>query len=784
MSSLLFKLLMGKGGGGGGGPTPTLNLDLTSSLDSKITFTRAGTRNYINNGVLTALATGTPAFESWDGMSRGMAIEPAFTNLLTYSNDFANAAWVYTGSTTAVAGDSGSGVMSQLSMVAATATSNYHQIKRISASLTAGSRHTWQGYIKASAGSTNYSAYLRMSNQYNNAGLFCAFRLDGNEGFFPVQDLTMVTDGVFGYRKLTGGVYHVWLTGTWVSTGVKELIAGVTANANTVTRNYAGAVTDKVQVYGFSLVNTSAPTGYVETVASTASQAAESAVFNDTAWLTTAQGTFIVEHDCWSGPIVGSGANTVLAATTPGKTAIAWSGVTSDTVVNGGSAASGSQPAFSGSDVRLLATTGATNAGHIKAIKFYPTRLSVAELQALTAPTVVSTAQPGVLRTVSVDNRLPAENNVTTGTALTFKSRYRLKLGAHACSELRLDFPNIQWAGKAAVGNALNVTSVALERVTDVAESVPVKVLGSRSFTIADGANTTVVSDALVPSDFTGLTEFPANTEFWVRLEGSVSTAGHIVVGCRQVETDAFAKLYNPATVTYSPVDGVGPMALLTGTNVSDLTQGYCPILVGKFSSGDPKTIFVAGDSIIEGTGSLGRTGTFIKLAAVDLGVPQLEMSRGGESQVTAAPGSATWTPYMKYARVLVDEFGTNNVNAVMDFFTYWNPAKKTYGMDKIVRVGLFPRTNSSDSYATEANQTVSRAYPLAFPDLANIEWLKYGAINYNVDPQSVRGVDKAKWISNGTAFYGTPDGTHQSNASNDLLKAEFQPILAAITVS
>lgn len=785
MSSLLFKLLVGKGGGGGGGPTPTLNLDLTSSLDSKITFTRAGTRNYINNGVLTSLATGQPAFESWDGVSRGLALEPAFTNLLTYSNDFANAAWVYTGASTAVAGDAGSGVMTQLNLVASTATTSGHQIKRTSASIAAGTRQTWQGFVKIPAGATNFSCFLRMSNRYNNNGLRCFFKLDGNDGFLPIQDLTVVTDGVFSYRKLSGGVYQIALTGTWVITGEKELVCGITANTATDTKSYTAPITDAVQVYGFALTTTDSAVGYVATVGSTAAQAAESAIFNDTSWLTTAQGTFVIEHDCWTGPLIGSGANSVIGATAPGKTAIAWSGATSDTVVNAGATTVGVQPTFSGSDIRLLATSGAGTAGHIKGVKFYNTRLSVAELQALTAPTVVSKAQPGVLRTVSVDNRLPAQSAVTVGTALTFKSRFRVKLGGHACSELRLDFPNIQWGGLTPIGNSLQIASVALERVTGVVEFVPVYVGGVRSFTVSADAATTIISDAILPGAFTGLTEFPADTEFWVRVEGSVSTAGHTIVTSRHNSTGSFLKLYDPATVSYSAIDGTGPIAYVSGSPVGDLTQGYCPILVGKFVSGDPKTIFVVGDSIIEGVGSLGATGTFVKLAAVNLGMPMLEMSSGGKTQTQASNGAATWTPYLKYARVLIDELGTNDTNGILSFFSYWHPAKAVYNYDSIVRLGLFPRSTSSNSFINEANQTIARPYPSAFPELANSEWLKYEFIQQNIDPQSVRGTDKGKWITNGTTFYSTVDGTHQSVYANDvLLLNEVQPLLNAITVT
>jgi hypothetical protein len=769
---------------GGDIPAPAMNIDLTSSLDSKITFTRAGSRNYINAGVLTALASSNvPAFESWDGVNRGMAIEPGFTNLLTYSADFTQAAWSKDGGSVA-AGDVGPGsVMTQLYAYTATATSNNHRLHRVINGQSAGLTQTLSCFVKMGASSNTYSIYIRIANEWNNNGANYHFRLDGNEGFYTALDTNMSAI-TYGYRKLSGSVYQVWLTGTWGATGNKELSIGTSANSAPAGKNYLATATDKFQVFGVQLATVNGPAGYVATGVATASQAAESAVFNDTAWLaSTAQGTFVIEHDCWSGPLIGSGANTVLSATVPGKTAIAWDGATSDVVNNGGATTAGGLPTFSGSDVRLLSTSGASNTGHIKSIRFYSTRLRVADQQTLTAKSLVSTAAPNTLRTVSVNNRLPAALNTTSGSNLTFTSRFKVKLGGAACSELRLDFPNIDFAGVTSVGNAISIESCALERETGVAEYAPVYVGGSRSFTVANDSATTVVSDAILPTAFTGLTEFPANAVFWVRIRGSVTTVGHKIPASRfSVETGAFAKIHASGT-NYSPVDGTGLVTFVSGTDVGSATQGYCPILVGKFVSGDPKTVFVVGDSIVEGTGTLTGTGTFTRLAADSSGVPQLEMSKGGTAQNDLETNAPLWTPYLKYARVMVDEMGTNNGNAVLSFFRYWKEAKSVHGYDKMTKVGLFPRASSTDSFVTEANQTVVRVYPSGM-DLQMVDLLKYAAIDYNLDPQAVRGTDKAKWLTNGTAFYTTSDGTHQSAAGNALLATEFQTFLDAITVT
>ena len=76
---------------------PALHLDfLTNTLDDRITFTRASTAAYWDaDGVMQFAATDTARFDHHPvtGARRGLLVEGAGTNLLTYSQDFTNAAW-------------------------------------------------------------------------------------------------------------------------------------------------------------------------------------------------------------------------------------------------------------------------------------------------------------------------------------------------------------------------------------------------------------------------------------------------------------------------------------------------------------------------------------------------------------------------------------------------------------------------------------------------------------------------------------------------------------------
>jgi len=82
------------------------------------------------------------------------------------------------------------------------------------------------------------------------------------------------------------------------------------------------------------------------------------------------------------------------------------------------------------------------NAGHTKSIRYYPTRLSVEELQVLTAKSLVSTATPGDdCEGLVLKNRLPSASITIAGTQLMMCAGFELPLGAYPVSEIRLDFP-------------------------------------------------------------------------------------------------------------------------------------------------------------------------------------------------------------------------------------------------------------------------------------------------------------------------------------------------------
>lgn len=757
----------------------------TGTLPAGMTFTRAGTRNAIVSGALVSIATGTPAYESWDGVSRGMAIEAAagggaVSQLLTQSNTISDASWTALNGTKSAGGTGPDGVSNSLTAFAETTANGVHSLTKKPGSQAAGTQQTMYTIVKRLGTSTRWAVRLRMSDEFNNSGPIAVFRIDGTPGFYVIDDLTRATGATAGVRKLANNLYLIWLTGTWVNTGNKEFTVSTIEQTASTLWSYTGVVTEGFECYGMQVTTTPRPVGWVATTTTALSQPVESAVFSAPSWLTASQGTFIVEHDCTNGPLVGSGAVALVSGTVVGKTAFAWDAGGSDTVNNGGATSAGASPTV-GSDIRLLSTNAVGNVGHIKSIRFEPRRMSVAEMQAATTPTVVSTATPGVLRAASIDNRLPSAQVALALTQLNFASRYRLQLGGSAMSSLKLDFANIFFPGTS-IGNSVVIDECYLERVTTVAESVQVLFAGASGATLASGSVNNL-SDAILPGSFTGLSNFPANTEFWIRVRGHVASASqNIPVSRARVEAvDSNSFAYDPATVTLTNFTGTGALTKSGVLFTNMTTNGLCPILVGVYATGDPKTMFVAGDSIIEGVNGLNSTRTWVVNAARALGIPVVEFSLGGSSQLSISE-IASWKPYLAYCRVYCDDFGTNNENALLHFFTLWNAAKATYGHDKIVHVGLLPRSTSSDSWATEANQTAASTGPALNAFSASA--LLYKFLDSSTVPQSIRGVANNKWKVDGNANTYTADGVHPSALADGLMKTEIQPVLDALVMS
>jgi len=389
-----------------GRPTirPSLILDFANSkvLDPRVTFTRASAATYFDaNGVMQTAAANECRLHHnpVTGECLGIYGEGAATNLLTYSEDFSNAAWAKAGNGTgsaaavtpndAIAPDGElTADLIVLDRGAGNTLSDYSTISQNSFSLTNGVTYSGGLFIKAAT--------------VGDVGKEIAIRYA--EGAYDVHTLTTTWQRVSGAETATSsyaGGFEIANRG------------GVTAD-NTVS----------FHAWGAQLETGSRASSYIKTEASTVTRAADSASMTGTnfsSWYNASEGTFVMEvsedysytagargwmtaHD---GALTNSinmyhaggslaldfyngGAQQVaFSPTYATKAAIAYK--TNDSAgAAGGSVSTDSVCVVpSGINQIIIGSTYAGNTfplnGTIKRLTYYPRRLTNAELQIITA---------------------------------------------------------------------------------------------------------------------------------------------------------------------------------------------------------------------------------------------------------------------------------------------------------------------------------------------------------------------------------------------------------------
>jgi hypothetical protein len=273
---------------------PTLLLDFANAkvLDPRVTFTRASTATYFDNeGVLRTAASGEPrfAFDPDTEESLGLLIEEARTNLLTYSEQFDNAAWVKSGNTaltanTVIAPD---GTLTGDSIAAVAGGSN--SAKQFPA-VSAGATYTFSAFVKA--GSSNFAFFTLYDNGSNVRRQWFnlttgALGSTTSGGTFVLLSASMALVG--------NGWYKCVVTAT-TPAGITNCFFGVeSASADASTSDITNG---SIAIWGAQLEAGSFPTSYIPTVASQVTRDADVASMtgvNFSSWFNQAEGTLYSE---------------------------------------------------------------------------------------------------------------------------------------------------------------------------------------------------------------------------------------------------------------------------------------------------------------------------------------------------------------------------------------------------------------------------------------------------------------------------------------------------------
>jgi hypothetical protein len=264
---------------------PSMALDFTTaSLDSRVTFTRSGnTATVVNSsGLVTPINADLPRFD-FDPVTlacKGLLIEEAKTNLLTYSDDIGNGAWIPAGvtvSTNSIASPDGTVNADRL---VETATTGEHKVYRGLVS-TIGTTYTWSVFAKK--GERNW-IYLDTAD---GVDIYTFFDLNsgvvGNVG-------AGVTAKIENYGN---GWYRCIATKTAVNASIFFQFGLSTANG---VFSYSGDITKGAFFYGAQLEVGAFATSYIPTVASQVTRTADVATMTGTnfsSWFNASEGAFV-----------------------------------------------------------------------------------------------------------------------------------------------------------------------------------------------------------------------------------------------------------------------------------------------------------------------------------------------------------------------------------------------------------------------------------------------------------------------------------------------------------
>lgn len=275
-------------------PRFTLNFLTGAPLDSRVTFTRSTTATFVgSNGLIQTAAINDPRFGYNPATltAKGLLIEETRTNLLTYSAQIDNAAWTKTNTTVsadAVASPDGT---TSADKAIPTIIAGVHTVKQASGTVTSGATVAASIYAKK-------AEYTKILYRVGNAGETSAFQVavDLNAGTISAPSAYGVGATVTSasISDAGNGWYRITLVGAISGlTAYNQINHVADASGNVV---FAGDGTSGLYFWGAQIEAGAFATSYIPTVASTVARTADIAVMTGTnfsSWYNASEGTFV-----------------------------------------------------------------------------------------------------------------------------------------------------------------------------------------------------------------------------------------------------------------------------------------------------------------------------------------------------------------------------------------------------------------------------------------------------------------------------------------------------------
>jgi hypothetical protein len=347
--------------------------------------------------------------------ARGLLIEEQRTNLLTYSEQFDNAAWNKTANATVTANQATAPDGTTTADLYAGTSAGGNAIFRATGGLTAGGTHTFSVYFKYVSGTWFELLYYDGGSNGSRCWFNLATSTAGTFASFGTG--TVVSSSI---AAVGNGWYRAVLTGTQPSTAGYVQLCSVSSDGNETPAN------GSAHIWGAQLEAGAFATSYIPTVAAQVTRAADSAIMTGTnfsSWFNASEGTVYADADwyAFNAARIFSAYNSVngarlldvytdppssivyykntnstqtlirsgLTASTPTKIALAYklndyNGAVGG-VLGGADTATGALIAVNtfGIGNWFNQATTYTN-GHIRSIRYYNTRLSNPNLREIT----------------------------------------------------------------------------------------------------------------------------------------------------------------------------------------------------------------------------------------------------------------------------------------------------------------------------------------------------------------------------------------------------------------
>ncbi|MEY4756849.1 MAG: hypothetical protein RJA34_1747 [Pseudomonadota bacterium] len=379
-------------------------------FDPRITFTRASSATHSNAaGAVVTVASNAPRldYDPATLLPRGFLVEEARTNLLTYSEQFDNAAWTKSNATVTVNAVTALDGLTTADKLVEAATTSTHYLQQI---FSATNATAYTGSFFAKAGERT-----KIAVWFSGAFSFVS-------GYFDLSTGTKIS-GTGEIVSVGGGWFRISYSNTATSTASSAFI--ITVCDATGNATYTGNGTSGIYIWGAQLEAGSLPTSYISTTSAQVTRAADVATmtgtnfsdwYNQTAfsmvvrftgnasgtrsYFAISDGTINerIELQSVGGTltltVVDGGvtqAALALGSVVTGTTyavAIAWAANDFAASVNGGAVVTdgaGTLPTVNQMSIGMGYASGNVQCAYSRIFTGYPTRLSNAQLQALTA---------------------------------------------------------------------------------------------------------------------------------------------------------------------------------------------------------------------------------------------------------------------------------------------------------------------------------------------------------------------------------------------------------------